>query len=73
MLLRRLGVVLILWLCSLTAALAEKRVALLLAAEDYDFIRPLANPANDARALKVAVGIGGGPDLLTRYLNCRDR
>ncbi|MFN5998762.1 MAG: caspase family protein [Paracoccaceae bacterium] len=52
MLLRRLSMVLILWLCSLTAALAEKRVALLLAAEDYDFIRPLANPANDARALE---------------------
>jgi uncharacterized caspase-like protein len=52
MLLRRLFLVLTLWLCSLTAALAEKRVALLLAAEDYDFVRPLANPLNDARALE---------------------
>lgn len=52
MLLRRLGLVLILWLCGLSAALAEKRVALLIAAEDYDFVRPLENPLNDARALE---------------------
>ena len=53
--LRHLGLGLILWLGVVTAALAEKRVALVLAAEDYDFIRPLANPTNDAR------GDGGGP------------
>jgi uncharacterized caspase-like protein len=52
MLLRRLGLVLILWVGVATASLAEKRVALLLAAEDYDQIRPLSNPANDARALE---------------------
>lgn len=52
MLIRRLGLVLILWLCGMTAALAEKRVALLIATEDYDYVRPLANPANDARALE---------------------
>jgi uncharacterized caspase-like protein len=52
MLIRRLGLVLILWLCGMTAALAEKRVALLLATEDYDFVRPLENPLNDARALE---------------------
>lgn len=52
MLLRRLGLVLILWLCGLSAALAEKRVALLIAADDYKTIRPLTNPANDARALE---------------------
>ncbi|MGL4239338.1 caspase family protein, partial [Tabrizicola sp.] len=50
--LRRLGLVLILWFGVATAALAEKRVALIIAAEDYDFIRPLANPANDARAME---------------------
>lgn len=52
MLLRRLGLVLLLWLCGLSAALADKRVALLIAAEDYDYIRPLENPGNDARALE---------------------
>lgn len=58
MLFRRLGLVLLLWLCGVTAALAEKRVALLLAAEDYDYVRPLANPSNDARALeKVLEGL----------------
>ncbi|WP_374392141.1 caspase domain-containing protein, partial [Tabrizicola sp.] len=58
MLFRRLGLVLILWLCGVTVALAEKRVALLIAAEDYDFVRPLENPLNDARALeKVLEGL----------------
>ncbi|MCC7266855.1 MAG: caspase family protein, partial [Caulobacteraceae bacterium] len=52
MLVRRLGLVLVLWFCGVTAALAERRVALLIAAEDYDFVRPLENPANDARALE---------------------
>ena len=49
---RRLALVLIFWLCGMTAALADRRVALLIAAEDYDYIRPLENPANDARALE---------------------
>lgn len=55
MLLWRLGLVLLLWLCGVTAALAEKRVALLIAAEDYDFARTLANPVNDVRALEVVL------------------
>ena len=41
MLVRRLGLVLILWLSGFSAALAEKRVALVIAAGDYDLIRPL--------------------------------
>ena len=53
--LRRLGLVLILWLCGLTAALAEKRVALLIAADDYKTIRPLENPGNDVRALETVL------------------
>ncbi len=52
MLIRRLGLVLILWLSGFSAALAEKRVALVIAAGDYDLIRPLTNPANDARAME---------------------
>lgn len=55
MLLRRLCLVLILWLCGVTVALAEKRVALLIAADDYKTIRPLENPANDARALEAVL------------------
>ncbi len=55
MLFRRLGLILILWLCGMTAALADKRVALLIAADDYRTIRPLANPANDARALEAVL------------------
>ncbi|MDP3197996.1 caspase family protein [Tabrizicola sp.] len=55
MLFRRIGLVLLLWLCGLTAALADKRVALLIAADDYRNIRPLANPANDARALEAVL------------------
>ncbi|HLQ19317.1 MAG TPA: caspase family protein, partial [Tabrizicola sp.] len=52
MLFRRLGLVLIFWLCGLSAALAEKRVALLIAADDYKSVRALVNPSNDARALE---------------------
>lgn len=55
MLLRRLGFGLILWLCGVTVALAEKRVALLIAADDYQSIRPLENPSNDARALETVL------------------
>ncbi|MBL9047577.1 MAG: caspase family protein, partial [Tabrizicola sp.] len=42
----------LLWLALTVSALAEKRVALVIAAEDYDLIRPLTNPANDARAME---------------------
>lgn len=55
MLIRRLGLIVLLWLCGVTAALAEKRVALLIAAEDYKTIRPLDNPGNDARALETVL------------------
>lgn len=55
MLIRRLGLVLVLWLCGLSAALAEKRVALLIAADDYRNVRPLENPSNDARALEAVL------------------
>jgi uncharacterized caspase-like protein/regulator of sirC expression with transglutaminase-like and TPR domain len=50
--LRRLGLVLVFWLGVASAALAERRVALLLGAEDYDTLRPLSNPLNDVRALE---------------------
>ncbi len=49
---RRVVLGLLVWLGLVTAALAEKRVALVLAAEDYSLIRPLSNPANDARAME---------------------
>ncbi len=55
MLIRRVGLVLILWLCGVTVALAEKRVALLIAADDYRNVRALANPANDARSLEAVL------------------
>jgi len=42
-----------------SAALAERRVALVLGAEDYSTIRPLANPVNDARAVEALLeGLG---------------
>jgi uncharacterized caspase-like protein len=50
--LRRVGLVLLIWLGLASVALAERRVALVLAAEDYKLIRPLANPDNDAQAIK---------------------
>jgi len=43
--------IVILLLAVPTAALAEKRVALVFSAEDYRTLRPLANPGNDARAV----------------------
>ncbi|TAG19802.1 MAG: caspase family protein, partial [Rhodobacterales bacterium] len=49
---RRVVLGLFVWLGLVTAAVAEKRVALVLAAEDYSLIRPLSNPANDARAME---------------------
>ena len=45
-----LGLFFLLGLAS--AALAERRVALVLAAEDYKSIRALDNPVNDARAME---------------------
>jgi uncharacterized caspase-like protein len=42
----------LIWLSLASLSLAEKRVALVLAAEDYDSIRALTNPANDARAME---------------------
>ncbi len=39
--------------------MAERRVALVLAAEDYKAIRPLSNPVSDARAMEeVLEGLG---------------
>jgi uncharacterized caspase-like protein len=35
-----------------TAALAERRVALVMGADDYEFVRPLDNAVNDARAIE---------------------
>ncbi|OYW62245.1 MAG: hypothetical protein B7Z31_01470 [Rhodobacterales bacterium 12-65-15] len=49
---RRLGLALMIWLGLGAAVWAETRVALILAAEDYQLIRPLTNPANDARAME---------------------
>ncbi|WP_309663398.1 caspase family protein [Tabrizicola sp.] len=50
--LRRVGLVVLLWVGLATAAAAERRVALVLAAENYKLIRPLTNPDNDARAME---------------------
>lgn len=42
-----------------SAALAERRVALVLAAEDYTSVRALDNPVNDARAMEAMLeGLG---------------
>ena len=49
---RRLGLALMIWLGLVAAATAETRVALILAAQDYQLIRPLTNPDNDARAME---------------------
>ena len=49
---RRLGLALMIWLGLAAAATAETRVALILAAQDYQLIRPLTNPDNDARAME---------------------
>ncbi|MCX7286697.1 MAG: caspase family protein [Rhodobacterales bacterium] len=50
--LRRLGLGLLIWLGLVTGALADKRVALVLAVEEYSAIRALTNPDNDARAMQ---------------------
>jgi hypothetical protein len=34
---------------------AERRVAFVMGAEDYDFTRPLSNAVNDARAVEKAL------------------
>lgn len=49
------AVVLILMVALASAAHAERRVALLFSAEDYKLLRPLKNPANDARAIEIAL------------------
>jgi len=46
--LRYVGLWLMLWLGLAGAALADRRVALVLAAEDYKLICALNNPENDA-------------------------
>lgn len=50
--LRRVLLALCLILGLAQTAVAEKRVALVLAAEDYEHVRPLDNPVSDARALE---------------------
>jgi uncharacterized caspase-like protein len=50
--LRRVFLVVVLLIGYALPALAEKRVALILAAEKYTLIRPLGNPDNDARAIE---------------------
>lgn len=49
---RRGLMILCLWLAGATFALAERRVALVLGVEDYEILRPLENPVNDARAVE---------------------
>ncbi|WP_292541966.1 caspase family protein, partial [Mesorhizobium sp.] len=48
-----LALLLILWTSA--AALAERRVALVIAYDDYRLIRPLANPVNDGEAMEGAL------------------
>ena len=50
--LRRVFFVVFLFLGLASAALAERRVALVLGVEDYKLIRKLDNPVNDARAVE---------------------
>lgn len=50
--LRRVLFALFLLVATASAALAERRVALVLASEDYRTIRKLDNPVNDARAME---------------------
>lgn len=50
--LRRFLFVLLLIFGLAAPALAERRVALVLAAQDYRHLRPLSNPVNDARAIE---------------------
>ncbi|HTV69035.1 MAG TPA: caspase family protein [Rhizobiaceae bacterium] len=56
--LRTLIVVVFVTLLS-SSAFAERRVALVMGADDYEFIRPLDNAVNDARAIEAALeGLG---------------
>ncbi len=48
----RVVLAVVLWLGLAVAALAERRVALILAVDDYRSIRPLTNPSNDARVME---------------------
>ncbi|TIW33388.1 MAG: peptidase C14, partial [Mesorhizobium sp.] len=48
-----LALLLILWTSA--AALAERRVALVIADNDYRLIRPLANPVNDGEAMEASL------------------
>ncbi|WP_112309749.1 caspase family protein [Pseudogemmobacter bohemicus] len=50
--LRRFVFVLLMFFGLAAPALAERRVALVLAAQEYRHLRPLANPVNDARAIE---------------------
>ena len=50
--LRRIFLAVFLLFGLVSAALAERRVALVLAAENYRHLRPLTNPVNDARAVE---------------------
>ncbi len=57
--LRRVFLAVVLFLGLAQAALAERRVALVLAVEDYKTIRKLENPVNDARAMEALLeGLG---------------
>ncbi|MGE0500703.1 MAG: caspase family protein [Rhizobiaceae bacterium] len=51
----RLVLAAIVWAILSTAALAERRVALVFGADDYRAIRPLENAVNDARAIEQAL------------------
>ncbi|MFZ1468258.1 MAG: caspase family protein [Paracoccaceae bacterium] len=57
--LRRVFFAVFLMLGLASAALAERRVALVLGVEDYRLLRPLDNPVNDARAVEALLeGLG---------------
>ncbi|TIN19991.1 MAG: hypothetical protein E5Y31_23585, partial [Mesorhizobium sp.] len=47
----RLLFALLLMLMTTATAVAERRVALVIAADDYRLIRPLANPVHDGEAM----------------------
>lgn len=57
--LRRVFIAVLFFLGLAQAALAERRVALVLATEEYKIIRKLENPVNDARAIEALLeGLG---------------
>ena len=51
----RLLFALLLMLATTAAAVAERRVALVIADDDYRLVRPLANPVNDGEAMEAAL------------------